>query len=62
MKSYHRLALAVCAGIVASVLGGCEQEGPAERTGEEIDEAVEETNKQLEEAEEKAREEMQKRN
>lgn len=29
---------------------GCEQEGPAERAGEEIDEAVEEAGETLEEA------------
>jgi PBP1b-binding outer membrane lipoprotein LpoB len=36
--------------IALFLLGGCEQEGPAESAGEEIDEATEETQESLEEA------------
>jgi vacuolar-type H+-ATPase subunit H len=40
-------------------LGGCpEQEGPAERTGEKIDEAVEDAGEKMEEAGEEAGEKM----
>jgi hypothetical protein len=45
------LILALMCGTAA-----CEEEGPAERTGEEIDEAVEETGEAVEEAGEEAKE------
>jgi hypothetical protein len=37
---------------------GCEQEGPAERAGEKVDEAVEKADEKMEEAGEKAGELM----
>ncbi|RJP25780.1 MAG: hypothetical protein C4520_01805 [Candidatus Abyssobacteria bacterium SURF_5] len=46
------LALLLTVGMTA-----CEREGPAERTGEEIDEAAEEAGEALEEAGEETREE-----
>jgi hypothetical protein len=36
------LAFALGTGLLICVLGGCEREGPGERAGEEVDEAVEE--------------------
>jgi hypothetical protein len=41
MTIYKKLAVMVCMGFVVIVLGACKQEGPAERTGREIDEAAE---------------------
>jgi hypothetical protein len=41
MRIYKKLAVMVCMGFVVIVLGACKQEGPAERTGREIDEAAE---------------------
>ncbi|MGH7966397.1 MAG: hypothetical protein ACRERD_31990 [Candidatus Binatia bacterium] len=37
---YRKFSMALCAGLMAIALGGCEQEGPAERAGEKVDEAV----------------------
>jgi hypothetical protein len=45
MSMYRKLSLAVCAGLFVVTLGGCEREGPAERTGKEIDKAVEDLTK-----------------
>lgn len=42
MSILQKLTLAVCTGLLMFVLGGCEREGPGERAGEEVDEAVEE--------------------
>jgi hypothetical protein len=41
MTICKKLAVMVCMGFVVIVLGACKQEGPAERTGREIDEAAE---------------------
>jgi len=41
MSIYRKLSSVVCAGLLMVGLGGCEQEGPAERAGEKIDEAAE---------------------
>ncbi|MFP4084687.1 MAG: hypothetical protein ACLFP9_05670 [Desulfonatronovibrio sp.] len=56
MSFLKKLLFIVC---VLAFLGagyGCEQEGPAERAGEEIDEAMEETGDELEEAADEAEE------
>lgn len=57
------MKLAITALMLASAsllaLIGCEQEGPAERAGEKIDEAVESAGERLEEAGDKVREETQ---
>ena len=45
---------AIVAAALAVVLAGCEQEGPAERAGERIDESVEETTQAIEETAERA--------
>jgi hypothetical protein len=44
------------AGLVVIGLVGCKQEGPAERAGKTIDEAVEKTGEQIEKAGEKIKE------
>lgn len=38
---YRKFSVALCAGILAIALGGCEQEGPVEKAGEKVDEALE---------------------
>lgn len=43
-------------GMLAFVLGACEQQGPAERAGEKIDETVEETGEAMEKAGDKTKE------
>jgi hypothetical protein len=45
MSIYQKLSSVVCAGIFAITLGGCEREGPAERAGEKVDQAVEDLGK-----------------
>ena len=53
----HRMLIA---GIFAAgaLLAACESEGPAEKAGERIDEAVESTGEKLEEAGDTAREKV----
>jgi hypothetical protein len=41
MTIHKKLAVMVCMGFMVIVLEACKQEGPAERTGREIDEAAE---------------------
>ena len=56
MSFFKKLLLLVC---VLAFLGagfGCEQEGPAEKAGEEIDETMEEAGDELEEAADEAEE------
>lgn len=73
MAIYKRLSTVLCAGLVVMVLGGCKQEGPAERAGKDIDEAaerlgealekkdpVERAGEQIDEAIEKARDKVEK--
>ena len=56
MKYLSKLMVLVLGGsLMVTVLIGCEQEGPAEKTGEKIDEAVEKTGETLEEAGEEIR-------
>lgn len=54
-------ALVTTALIFASILvmSGCEQQGPAEKAGEQIDEAVESAGEKIEEAGDKIRENTQ---
>ncbi len=47
MKSLLSLPLMV---LMAALLVGCDQEGPAERAGESIDEAVEDVGNSIEDA------------
>lgn len=46
----HSLILALLLGLGAVGLAACENEGPAERLGEAVDEAAESTGEALEEA------------
>jgi hypothetical protein len=57
MKSLYSLIAVAC---LALALGGCgqEEEGPAERAGEQIDEAVEETQETMERTTEEVGEAM----
>jgi hypothetical protein len=50
------LSLWLCASFAALVLGGCEKEGPVERTGKQIDEAVEKADEALRKAADKVQE------
>lgn len=52
----RKLAMALSVGFLVLLLGGCEQEGPAEQAGEEIDRATEEASKAMEKAHEKMEE------
>jgi len=47
----------LCAGFLTLALGGCEQEGPAERAGEQVDEATEQAGEAMEKAGERMQEE-----
>ena len=40
MSIKNKYALAVCASVLAFGFSACEKQGPAEKAGEEIDEAV----------------------
>ncbi|SCZ57758.1 hypothetical protein [Thiohalomonas denitrificans] len=55
MRSGTRWAAAIIL-MAMFAIGGCEREGPAERAGEEVDEAVEETGEGIEELGEGAEE------
>ena len=48
--TYHRFMGVLLAGLFLAGLSGCEREGPAERAGKAIDEAVEDTGEALEDA------------
>lgn len=72
MRFYKVLSLMLGVGLLVVALGGCEPEGPMERTGKKVDEAVEDlgtamkkegpaeqAGKKIDEAAEKAGEAMQ---
>ncbi|MBZ0071989.1 MAG: hypothetical protein K8I04_09725 [Gammaproteobacteria bacterium] len=50
MKSIQIVSAALITSALLVALPGCEKEGPAERAGESIDEAVEKTGEQIEKA------------
>ena len=50
MKLVQIASATLMAGVLFIALPGCEQQGPAERAGESIDNAVEETGEKIEEA------------
>lgn len=52
------LAAAMLVAGLGGLLAGCEQEGPAERAGEQVDQAVEETREAVEQATEEAGEQV----
>lgn len=49
-KMLKNLALILCVLGLSFVLQACEQEGPAEKTGEKVDKMMEDTQKSLKEA------------
>lgn len=53
-----KILMAAISGMLALSLAACEKEGPAERAGEEIDEAVEQAKERVEESAEEAEEGM----
>lgn len=57
----NKLFNILCALMLAlsvGMLAGCEEQGPAEEAGEEIDEAVEEAGDEMEEASEEVEDEI----
>jgi len=50
MKPIQIVSAALIAGALLVALPGCEKEGPAERAGKSIDDAVEKTGDQIEKA------------
>ncbi|MEE4304905.1 MAG: hypothetical protein V2J19_12230 [Wenzhouxiangella sp.] len=57
----NKLFNILCALLLAlsvGMLAGCEQQGPAEEAGEEVDEAVEEAGDNMEEAAEEVEDEV----
>ena len=53
MHMFMTLTVALCASLSLMTLAGCEQEGPAEKAGKEIDRAVEDAGEAMEDAGEK---------
>jgi len=49
-KLFKNIALIICVLGLSLVFQACEQEGPAEKTGEKMDNMMEDTQKSLEEA------------
>lgn len=56
MTVLKKIGLGLCSILLIFTFAACEKEGPAERTGENIDEAVEEMREKMEEGAEEARE------
>jgi len=54
MKAGNNVAVVLAAGVLVAALSGCQkQEGPAERAGKAMDNAVEKAGQQIEKAGEK---------
>lgn len=49
----RKLLMVLLFGLGCGVLAGCEQEGPLERAGEEVDQAAEDAGEAVEEATER---------
>lgn len=59
IRRLTRISLtALIAGVFAIGISACENEGPAEKAGERVDEAIEETGDTMEEAAEEAGDEL----
>ena len=56
MTLKNKYALAVCASILAFGFSACEKKGPAEKAGEQVDEAVDATKDAAKEAGEEVKE------
>jgi len=50
MHLFKTLTVALCAGLSLMTLAGCEQEGPAEKAGKEMDRTVEDAGDAVEDA------------
>ena len=50
MKTLKKIMILLCSMSVLTLFSACEEQGPAERAGEQIDESVEQTRESLEEA------------
>jgi predicted lipoprotein len=50
MEKWTLLLCSLVIGLMAISLGACKKEGPAEKAGEQVDQAVEETREELEQA------------
>lgn len=48
MKTLQGLLSALCLGLFVIVLSSCEEEGPAERAGKQVDQAIEEAGDTME--------------
>jgi nucleoid-associated protein YgaU len=58
MSTWKSILTAVFVCFLAFATASCEQEGPAEKTGKSVDEAVEKTGEKMEEAGEAAEERL----
>ena len=56
MSIWKKAVALLCGSLLFCCLTACEQEGPAERAGEKVDETVEEAKKTIEEAGDKMQE------
>lgn len=56
MKTWEKIVSLLCGLMLIGFISACEQEGPAEKTGEKVDQAVEETQETMEEAGEETQE------
>ncbi|MDX3894930.1 hypothetical protein [Pusillimonas sp.] len=48
LKNKHSIVKCIAMGLAALALAGCEQEGPAERAGKEIDKAISQAGHEME--------------
>jgi len=58
MNTVKKILALLCGLAFLAFFTACEDEGPMERTGKKVDEAVENTQEQMEEAGDKAQEQM----
>jgi len=58
MNMKNKYVLAVCVSVLAFGFVGCEKQGPAEKAGEEIDEAVGAAGNKVEKAADEVKEEV----
>lgn len=57
-NKFFSILFALLLALSAGMLAGCEQQGPAEEAGENIDEAMEEAGDKMEEAGDEAEDEV----
>lgn len=56
MTKWLKLGLVACVAVLALALAGCSEEGPAEKAGKKIDQAMEDAGKEMESLKDKAKE------